>query len=139
MKEDQWLAREMAFFYQIPAKNDILTSNLQACAFQLPFGRAYSLLSIKWTFLVCICVYLIGSAVCGAAPTSIALILGRAIAGIGSAGVLGGAYIIISRNTPLRKRSLFMGLIGATFAIATVLGPLIGMLKHCYSTSKPMR
>ncbi|KAK4546951.1 hypothetical protein LTR36_001683 [Oleoguttula mirabilis] len=99
---------------------------ITACAFQLPFGRFYALLNTKWTFLGSLIVYLLGSAVCGAAPSSIALIVGRAIAGIGAAGVIGGTFIILARNVPLRKRSLFTGLIGATFAIASVVGPVVG-------------
>jgi MFS family permease len=97
-----------------------------ACAFQLPFGQAYSLLNVKWVFLASLILYLIGSAVCGAAPTSFALVFGRAIAGIGNAGVIGGSFIIISGSTPLDKRPIFIGLVSATFSIAAVVGPLIG-------------
>ena len=68
----------------------------------------------------------VGSAVCGAAPTSLALIIGHAIAGIGGAGIFSGCFIIIAQNTPLRKRSLFTGFIGATFGIAFVIGLLLG-------------
>lgn len=38
------------------------------CALQLPFGRAYSLLDTKWTFLFSILMNMLGSAVCGSAP-----------------------------------------------------------------------
>jgi MFS family permease len=55
-------------------------------------GRLYQIYSTKWTFLVSILVFEIGSAICGAAPNSIALILGRAIAGLGSSGMMNGAY-----------------------------------------------
>lgn len=99
---------------------------LTTSAFQIPFGRAYTLLSTKWTFLSSIVIFEIGSAVCGAAPSSIALIIGRAIAGIGGAGIFGGGFIIVAQATPLRKRSLFIGFIGATFGISAVVGPLIG-------------
>ncbi|KAK4989977.1 hypothetical protein LTR50_002888 [Elasticomyces elasticus] len=99
---------------------------LTTCAFQLPFGRAYSLLNTKWTYLVSVFIFLVGSAVCGATPTSIGLIIGRAIAGIGGAGVIGGVFIIISKSIPLRKRSLYTGFIGASLSISSVLGPIIG-------------
>ena len=99
---------------------------LCTCAFQLPFGRFYSLLSTKWTFVAAIVLFEVGSAVCGAAPTSIALIIGRAIQGTGGAGIFGGSLIIIAENTPLRRRSLYAGLLGAMFGIASVVGPLLG-------------
>ena len=99
---------------------------ITTCAFQLPFGRAYVLLNLKWTYLTSVVIFLIGSAVCGSAPNSIALIIGRAIAGIGGAGVIGGVFIIIAKSIPLRKRSLYTGLTGASLAICSVVGPVIG-------------
>ena len=48
----------------------------------------------------------IGSAVCGAAPSSEALIVGRAIAGLGSAGVFQGAIIVVAYTVPLDKRPM---------------------------------
>ena len=53
----------------------------------LLFGRAYALFDIKVLLLSSIFVFEVGSAVCGAAPTSNALIVGRVIAGIGGAGM----------------------------------------------------
>ncbi|WQF87717.1 Putative major facilitator superfamily, MFS transporter superfamily [Colletotrichum destructivum] len=101
---------------------------ITAVALQLPFGQAYSLFNNKWTFLASMVIYLAGSAVCGSAPTSVALIIGRAIQGIGMAGVFGGSFIVIARITPLRKRSLFAGLFGAAYAIASVIGPIIELV-----------
>lgn len=105
---------------------------ITAVALQLPFGQAYSLFNNKWTFLTSVIIYLAGSAVCGSAPSSVALIIGRAIQGVGMAGVFGGSFIVIARITPLRKRSLFAGLFGAAYAIASVIGPIMGMLLVIY-------
>ena len=102
---------------------------ITTCAFQLPFGRAYTFLNTKWTYLTSVLIFLIGSAVCGAAPNSIALIIGRAIAGAGGAGVIGGVFIIIAKSIPLRKRSLYTGIIGAFLSICSVVGPIIGLFK----------
>lgn len=79
---------------------------LTTCAFQLIFGRLYTFYSIKWVYLVAIFIFEIGSAVCGAAPNSTALILGRAIAGLGSAGIFSGSVIIIAYAVPLAKRPI---------------------------------
>ena len=102
---------------------------LTTCGVQLPWGRCYSLLSTKWTFLAAIVVFEIGSAIAGAAPSSFALIMGRAVQGLGGGGIFGGAFQTIAEVTPLEKRSLFTGFIGATFWIASVVGPLLG--EHC--------
>ncbi len=46
-----------------------------------------TLFSIKYVYLTAIFIFEVGSAVCGAAPTSEALIVGRAVSGVGSAGI----------------------------------------------------
>ena len=51
--------------------------------------------------------------ICGVAPNSVALIVGRAIAGIGSAGIFSGALIIVAYSVPLAKRPMYTGFIGA--------------------------
>lgn len=104
--------------------------HITAVSLQLPFGKAYSLLNNKWTYVSSMLIFLIGSAICGAAPASAPLIFGRTIQGVGCAGVFGGTFILIARSTPLRKRALFAGLIGAAYAVASVIGPVLGMLRY---------
>lgn len=68
---------------------------LTACCFILVYGRIYTFYSTKWTFLSGIFLFEVGSAICGAAPSSIVLIIGRAIAGFGSSGIMTGAITIM--------------------------------------------
>ncbi|KAJ7220160.1 major facilitator superfamily domain-containing protein [Mycena pura] len=99
---------------------------LAISATQLLFGKFYTFLPMKWVYLTAITLFEIGSAVCGAAPNSNALIVGRAIAGFGSAGIFTGALIIIAHSVPLAKRPVYTGLLGAMYGIASVAGPLMG-------------
>ena len=99
---------------------------LTFCAFQLFFGRVYTFYNIKWVFLSTIALFEIGSAISGAAPNSIAFIVGRAIAGLGSAGVFSGCIIITIPLVPLAKRPMFQGFMGAIFGVSSVIGPLLG-------------
>lgn len=99
---------------------------LTTAGFQLFFGRIYTFYSPKWTYIIAIALFEIGSAVCGAAPNSPAFIVGRAISGLGGAGMYSGSMVIIFNVLPLDKRPLFMGLIGGVFGIASVVGPLLG-------------
>ncbi|PGG98474.1 hypothetical protein AJ80_09535 [Polytolypa hystricis UAMH7299] len=101
---------------------------ITACTFQLLFGKIYTFYSAKWVFLVAISLFEIGSLIDGAAPTSTAFIIGRAISGLGSAGIFSGSAVIIMNTVPLRKRPIFIGFMGAMFGIASVAGPLLGGL-----------
>ena len=89
-------------------------------------GRVYQLYSTKWAFLLSIVIFEAGSALCGAAPSSTAFIVGRAVAGIGSAGIFTGGSMIILPLVPLRKRPVFTAMFGVAFGISSVLGPIVG-------------
>lgn len=88
--------------------------------------RLYTFFPIKTIFLGSILIFEVGSAVCGAAPSSVALIVGRAVAGVGSAGIFSGALVIVAYAVPMRKRPMYTGLIGAMYGIASIAGPLLG-------------
>lgn len=80
---------------------------LTLCAFQLFFGRLYKRFDVKWVFLSCLFIFELGSLICGVAPSSTALIVGRAVAGVGAAGIFSGSLIIIAFSTPLEKRAMY--------------------------------
>jgi len=96
-----------------------------ACLFPIS-GRIYQLYSTKWVFLISLVIFEAGSALCGAAPSSVAFIIGRAIAGLGSAGIFTGGMMIILPLIPLRKRPTYTSFFGMVFGVASVLGPVMG-------------
>ncbi|KAJ7198296.1 DHA14-like major facilitator [Mycena pura] len=95
-------------------------------ATQLSFGKLYTFLPIKWVFVSAIGFFELGSVLCGAAPTSTILILGRGIAGVGNAGIFSGALIIMANTIPLSKRPMYTGILAGMAGIASVAGPLLG-------------
>ncbi|KAJ5002298.1 Efflux pump aflT, partial [Colletotrichum sp. SAR 10_99] len=99
---------------------------LTTAASQLVFGRVYKFYNLRWVFLGSIFVFEIGSLLCGVAPNSATLIAGRAIAGVGSAGIFTGAMMVMIPMVPLHKRPMFQGIFGMVFGLASVIGPLIG-------------
>lgn len=60
---------------------------LTTCGLQLISGRLYAQYSLKWIFLGAIGLFEVGSLICGVAPSSVALIIGRAVQGIGASGM----------------------------------------------------
>ncbi|KAI9651374.1 hypothetical protein NHQ30_001415 [Ciborinia camelliae] len=99
---------------------------LTACAFQPLYGRIYSTFSIKWSYLAANAVFVIGSLICGIAPNSLSLIIGRAIAGVGSAGILTGSFVVVAHSVPLHKRPVFTAAVGLMFGVGATVGPLLG-------------
>ncbi|KAH6850643.1 major facilitator superfamily domain-containing protein [Chaetomium sp. MPI-CAGE-AT-0009] len=94
--------------------------------FQSTWGKVFKYFPLKISFLISIFIFEVGSLICGVAPNSTALIVGRAIAGVGAAGIGSGAYTIIAFTAAPKKRPLFTGIVGTAYGIAAVIGPLIG-------------
>lgn len=68
----------------------------------------------------------VGSILCAAALGSSPFIVGRAVAGLGAAGLLQGALAIIGYSVPLEKRPLYMGIVISVFGISICIGPVMG-------------
>ncbi|KAB5513214.1 major facilitator superfamily domain-containing protein [Coniochaeta sp. 2T2.1] len=65
-------------------------------------------------------------AVCGAAPNMDTLIVGRALCGLGGSGMYLGVLSLIAATTTVQERPLYVGGIGLTWGLGTILGPLVG-------------
>ncbi|KJK75553.1 hypothetical protein H634G_08917 [Metarhizium anisopliae BRIP 53293] len=101
---------------------------LTSASLQLLFGRIYSQFTIKWVYLSSIVIFELGSLICGVANRSSIFIIGRAIAGVGSAGIFTGSLVILSQSVRLERRPFFTGIIGSMYGIASVVGPVLGGL-----------
>ncbi|KAI1638766.1 MFS general substrate transporter [Biscogniauxia mediterranea] len=99
---------------------------LTACAFQPIFGRVFTLFDVKWSYLLSMLVFELGSILSGWAPSSAFLIIGRAIAGFGSAGILTGSFVIVATAVPLTARPIYTAVVGLMFGVGATVGPLIG-------------
>lgn len=99
---------------------------LTLCSFQLIMGKVYKFYPVKPIFLAECFLFEVGSALCGAAPNSKSFIVGRAISGLGAAGMFSGGMVIMFLVLPLHQRPMYQGFFGAVFALGSVIGPLIG-------------
>ncbi|KAI1416786.1 putative gliotoxin efflux pump [Hypoxylon sp. FL1857] len=95
-------------------------------ATQSVWGKAYKYFPVKVVFLLGILIFEIGSLICALAPNSSTFIAGRAITGTGCAGTFAGCFIIIFLTSRPRMRPAMTSSLSATFAVASVVGPLIG-------------
>ncbi|KAL4778866.1 putative MFS transporter [Aspergillus varians] len=95
-------------------------------------SRFNSLLDVGWygsaqrTFLTFFAIFELGSVICAAATSSTMLIVGRAIAGVGSSGLMNGALTILSDCVPPHKQPLVMGVNISLGQLGIACGPLLG-------------
>ncbi|KAL7929789.1 MFS general substrate transporter [Trichoderma chlorosporum] len=101
---------------------------LASASSQLFYGKIYLFHPAKIVFSTVVFIFAVGSLICALAPNSNSFIVGRAISGLGSAGILAGTNIIISRCVPVRMRPVYSSIIGAIECVAISIGPLLGGL-----------
>ncbi|MCJ1286960.1 hypothetical protein MMC26_006307 [Xylographa opegraphella] len=90
---------------------------LTTTSLQPSLGKVYTYFNIKWTYIGAIVVFEIGSLVCALAQNSVMLIVGRAIAGAGAAGLFSGGMTIIGYTVPLKKRPIYIAMLSSMFGI----------------------
>jgi MFS family permease len=96
------------------------------CASQPLAGKTYTLFPKKTIYLIYLSFFELGSLICGLAPSSRALIAGRAISGFGASGVFAGGFVILTTIIPLHKRAIYTATMSSTFAVASIVGPVLG-------------
>lgn len=63
---------------------------------------------------------------CQASPNIDVLIFGRALSGVGAAGIFISALSIIARVMKLETRPVIFAMFGGLFAVSSIVGPLVG-------------
>jgi MFS family permease len=80
-----------------------------AAATNLVWGKIFGQFNAKWTYILCVFLFEAGSALCGAAPTIEALIVGRAICGLGGSGMYVGVMTLLAATTTIQERPMYIG------------------------------
>ena len=75
---------------------------------------------------VALAVFIAASALCGAAQDIPQLVVLRAVQGAAAGGLMTLAMAAVGDLVPPRERGRYQGFIAATFAVTTIVGPLVG-------------
>lgn len=89
------------------------------------FGQASEVFGRKWAFVAAISVFMAGSCLCGASQDVPMLVASRMVQGVGAGGITALVIILIGDLVGTRKRGKYQGFIGATWAVASALGPVL--------------
>src|SRR2546423_5269124 len=90
------------------------------------YGKLGDLYGRKRLLQAAIVIFLIGSALCGVAQNMGELIAFRAVQGVGGGGLMVTTIAVVGDIIPPRERGRYQGFFGGVFAVATVIGPLLG-------------
>ena len=105
----------------------VVTASLLAMTASTPlWGKLADLFSKKLLVQIALIIYVTGSIVAGLSVNSEMLIAVRVFQGIGVGGLSALAQIVMAAMISPRERGRYSGYLGATFAVATVGGPLLG-------------
>ncbi|MEU3923267.1 MDR family MFS transporter [Streptomyces sp. NPDC029004] len=105
----------------------VVTASLLAMTATTPlWGKLADLFSKKLLVQIALVIYVLGSVVAGLSQSAGMLIACRVVQGIGVGGLSALAQIVMAAMISPRERGRYSGYLGATFAVATVGGPLLG-------------
>lgn len=90
------------------------------------WGSVSDIWGRKPIMLIAVAIFLVGSLVCALAPKMNALIVGRAIQGLGGSGMGIMVNIIVSDMFSLRDRGLYLAITSLAWAVGSAIGPVLG-------------
>jgi len=90
------------------------------------YGKLSDLIGRKVIFLGCLIIFLVGSALCGAAQSLDQLIVFRAFQGLGAGGIMPVAMASFADLLTPRERARWQGGFMSIMGISSILGPILG-------------
>jgi MFS family permease len=107
----------------------VSTAYLLASTAMVPiYGKLSDLYGRKIILLFGIVVFLIGSMLCGIAPTMLMLVVCRAIQGLGAAALTSTAFAVPADLFVPAERPRYQGIFMGVFGLSSVIGPFVGGL-----------
>ncbi|RYP48531.1 hypothetical protein DL768_005610 [Monosporascus sp. mg162] len=100
--------------------------SVMTASFTFLFGKLYTLVPAKRLYMVSICIFELGSLLCTVATTSQLFIFGRAVAGVGAAGIISGTIVIMSQCFPKQRRPFWTTVMGSSQMTGIMCAPSVG-------------
>ena len=105
----------------------IVTAYLLSSTVVVPlYGKLGDLYGRRIVLQAAVCVFLVGSLLCGVAQNLPELIAFRFLQGLGGGGLIVTSIAVVGDIVPPRDRGRYQGFFGGVFGLSTVLGPLLG-------------
>ncbi len=121
------LGRIVEDFNAFDSLSWIVTAYLLTTTITVPIaGKLSDLFGRRIMLLIGVTIFGLGSLFSGLAGNIEALVIWRAIQGIGGGIITANAFTIIGDLFAARERSRWQGFFGAVFGLASLVGPLLG-------------
>ena len=91
-------------------------------------GKLSDIYGRRLIYVIDVALFAAGSLLVVVAPAFWVVILGRLVQGLGAGGIFPVAAAVIGDTFPPEKRGSALGLIGAVFGLAFIIGPILGGL-----------
>ena len=105
----------------------VATAYLLASTASMPiWGKLSDAFGRKRFFIAGMVIFIVGSALCGQSHSMTELILFRAFQGLGAGAMMPITQAIIGDIFPPAQRAKWSGVLMSVFAVATIIGPLLG-------------
>ena len=90
------------------------------------YGKYADIRGRRVALFLALGIFTAGSVACALSPTMLALILARAVQGLGAGGLMAVPMTIVADAIPARDRGRYQGYITSVYALASLAGPVIG-------------
>lgn len=79
----------------------------------------------RLVYVADVLLFAVGALIVAAAPSFAILLVGRALQGLGAAGIFPVAAAVVGDAFPKEKRGQALGVLGAVFGVAFIIGPIL--------------